>query len=62
MNSSQPAGSTTVSATEPSGPLELDLETLKQVAGGSTVITDPGWLVAHGGQPPSVIVIIDPEW
>jgi hypothetical protein len=60
MNTSLPIESTTVGAAKPSGPLELDMETLKQVAGGSTVIGDPGWLTAPGGKPPSVVVIIDP--
>jgi hypothetical protein len=61
MNSSLPTDWTPVSATEPSGPLELDMETLKQVVGGSVVINDPGWVVAPGGKPPSV-KIGDPVW
>jgi hypothetical protein len=61
MNSSPPIDSTTVRAAKPSGPIELDIETLKQVAGGLVTIPDPGWVVSPGSQTPA-IKTGDPVW
>jgi hypothetical protein len=61
MNSSLPNDAITIGTSEPSRPLELDMETLKQVSGGSVVINDPGWVVAPGAKPPS-FTIGDPGW
>jgi len=49
MNSSQPTDQPGDSAVK-SVPIVLDAEALKQVAGGSTVIGDPGWFTVPDGQ------------
>jgi hypothetical protein len=61
MNSCLSIHSTTVSTTGPSGPIELDVETLKRVAGGVIKIPDPGWVVSPGSPTPA-IKVGDPVW
>jgi hypothetical protein len=61
MNSSQ-SKDPQASASAKSAPIVLDIETLKQVAGGSVVINDPGWVVAPGGKPHGVVMVPDPGW
>ena len=61
MNSSQ-SKDPQASASAKCPPIILDAGALNQVAGGSVVINDPGWLVAPSAQPHGVVKVPDPGW